>query len=158
MTTEIHPRAPVPSNPDVGSGSEAEARALPSRPAQEGQTVFVAEDDPDLRIALAETLAEEGLRSVWFPTASSLLAALDGGVPDLIVTDLAMPGMSGAQLLRALRDDERWHHIQVIIMTGSNDTALPPRLDVPVVHKPDTEALLRTIRTIMGQRPKTATG
>jgi hypothetical protein len=36
-------------------------------------------------------------------------------------------------------------------MTGNNDTALPLRLDAPVVYKPDTDGLLREIVTALGR-------
>ena len=117
--------------------------------------VFVAEDDSDLREALEEVLTGAGFRPVLFPTASLLLDALGDDPPAVIVTDLVMPGMSGAQLLRALRTDERWRRIPVIVLTGSNDTALPLRLDAPIVYKPNTDALLETIRTAVAQRSAT---
>jgi CheY-like chemotaxis protein len=120
-------------------------------------TVFVAEDDPEFRAALGDALAMSGVRPILFPTAQKLLRALDRHVPAAIVTDLIMPGLSGAQLLRAVRADERWRHLPVIVMTGSNDTALPLRLDAPIIYKPDTESLLQMIGTLVrGQRPRTA--
>jgi CheY-like chemotaxis protein len=57
-----------------------------------------------------------------------------------------MPGLSGPELLRVLRLDERWRRIPVVVMTGNNDTALPIRLDVPVVYKPDTDGLVAMIQ------------
>ncbi len=142
------------SNARGARGLVAEGVALPRASSRASPTVFLAEDDTDLRLVLADVLADEGLRPVPFQTASSLLAALDDEVPDLIVTDLVMPGISGAQLLRAVRADERWRHIPVIVMTGTNDTALPLRLDAPIIYKPDTEALLHMIRTMLGPRPR----
>jgi CheY-like chemotaxis protein len=150
---------PAPGKPSlpVARRLAAEAPALPRGRSRGKPTVFLAEDDADLRLVLADVLSDEGLRAVAFPTGSKLLAALDDDVPDLIVTDLAMPGISGAQLLRAVRDDERWRHIPVIVMTGTNDTALPLRVDAPIVYKPDTETLLEMIRTVVGPLPETAT-
>jgi FixJ family two-component response regulator len=113
------------------------------------RTVFVAEDDPDFRIALGDVLAEEGFDPVLFSSAQTLLSSLDHGVPALIVTDVVMPGLSGGQLLEALRGDDRWRGIPVVVMTGSNDTALPVRLDAPVVYKPDTDELLRVVHTVL---------
>ena len=57
----------------------------------------------------------------------------------------SMPGLSGPELLRVLRLDERWRRIPVVVMTANNDTALPIRLDAPVVYKPDTEGLVAMI-------------
>jgi CheY-like chemotaxis protein len=113
------------------------------------QTVFVAEDDVDFRIALGDVLAEDGFHPVLFSSAQTLLNALDDGVPALIVTDVVMPGLSGVQLLGALRKNDRWRRIPVVVMTGSNDTALPIRLDAPIVYKPDTDGLLRVVHTLL---------
>jgi DNA-binding response OmpR family regulator len=120
------------------------------------QTVFVAEDDSEFRHALGDILSAEGFRPVLFPTAQKLLSALDDQLPDAIVTDLVMPGLSGAQLLRVLRENDRWRLLPVVVMTGSNDTALPLRLDAPIVYKPDTEALVGMIRMLLEQRPQPA--
>jgi CheY-like chemotaxis protein len=107
----------------------------------QGQTVFVVEDDMDFRTALEDVLAQEGLRPVLFATAQKLLGALDDDVPAVIVTDFLMPSVSGAELLAALRENDRWRDIPVVVMTGTNDSALPLRLDAPVVYKPDTDVV-----------------
>jgi FixJ family two-component response regulator len=113
------------------------------------QRVFVAEDDPDFRIALGELLSQDGFHPVLFSSAQTLLNSLDDGVPALIVTDVVMPGLSGVQLLGALRENDRWRGIPVVVMTGSNDTALPIRLGAPIVYKPDTDGLLRVVHTLL---------
>jgi CheY-like chemotaxis protein len=121
-------------------------------------TVFVAEDDLDFRVVLGDVLAQDGFHPVLFSSAQTLLNSLDDGVPALIVTDVVMPGMSGVQLLGALRDNDRWRRIPVVVMTGSNDTALPIRLDAPIVYKPDTDGLLRAVHTVLrgstGEEPR----
>jgi two-component system C4-dicarboxylate transport response regulator DctD len=107
--------------------SEAWRLVAASRPL-----IFVAEDDPDLRPMLGEILGDAGYRAVLFETAEKLLASLDGATPAAIVTDIAMPGLSGAGLLAKLRRNEDWRGIPVVVMTAHNDTALPLRLDAPI--------------------------
>jgi len=116
------------------------------------ELVFVAEDDADFRVALAEVLTEAGLRVVMFPTAEQLLRSLDLTIPAVIVTDVSMPGLSGPDLLRLLRLDDRWRQIPVVVMTANNDTALPIRLDAPVVYKPDTEGIVAVIQRLHAPR------
>jgi CheY-like chemotaxis protein len=111
--------------------------------------VFVAEDDPDFRAALGDIFADAGLRAVLFPNAEQLLESLGRALPAVIVTDVAMPGLSGAELLGRLRRSERWRRIPIVVMTANNDTALPLRLDAPVVYKPDTDGLLGVIQTVL---------
>jgi FixJ family two-component response regulator len=117
------------------------------RPEAGRQTVFVAEDDPDFRITLGDVLEQDGFDAVLFSSAQTLLSSLENDVPALIVTDVVMPGLSGGLLVSALRVNDRWRGIPVVVMTGSNDTTLPIRLDAPVVYKPDTHGLLRVVHT-----------
>jgi CheY-like chemotaxis protein len=110
-------------------------------------TVFIVEDDADFASALVELIADEGFRALRFSDGLQALDGLSRETPVLIITDLAMPGMSGAQLVRALRAHERWRSIPVVVVTGGNDTALPARLDTPVIYKPDIDSLLRVLPT-----------
>jgi CheY-like chemotaxis protein len=110
----------------------------------------VAEDDPDFRDLLGEILQESGFRVALFATGDDLLRALAHLLPDAIVTDIVMPGLWGSALLARVRQNDRWRQIPVIVLTGNNDTALPMRLDAPVVAKPDIEQLLRTLRGAIG--------
>jgi CheY-like chemotaxis protein len=115
-------------------------------------TVFIAEDDPDFRAILADALRHEGLAVVLFPTGQDLLSALERQRPDVIVTDIVMPGMFGPELLALLRESGRWRDIPVVVMTGINDTALPVRLNAPVIAKPEIEELLRAVWFVVRQR------
>lgn len=120
----------------------------PLPPVGTTPVVFVAEDDAEFRVALGETLADAGLCVVLFPNAEKLLRSLAGTIPTIIVTDVSMPGLSGPELLRVLRLDERWRRIPVVVMTANNDTSLPIRLDAPVVYKPDTDGLVAMIQRL----------
>src|ERR1700678_3470720 len=66
-------------------------------------TVLLVEDDGDLRIAFAALLAQTGyrVRTAW--DGVSALLEMETGLPDLIVSDLQMPRMSGFELLSTIR-------------------------------------------------------
>ena len=91
-----------------------------------------------------------------FRTAEKLLGSLERVLPAVIVTDVAMPGVSGAELVGRLRRNERWRRIPVVVMTANNDAALPARLDAPVVYTPDTDGLLAEIKTVLRPPPAAA--
>ncbi|HLZ45588.1 MAG TPA: sigma-54 dependent transcriptional regulator [Gemmatimonadales bacterium] len=87
--------------------------------------VLVVEDDGELREFLVEVLNTAGHITTGHPTAESALRAIGEGAPaDVVVTDLIMPGMPGAELLRALRRQRP--ELNVIVMTafGSIDSAV----------------------------------
>ena len=117
-----------------------------------GAEILVADDDPDLRPLIGEILEEAGYRPVLFHTAAALLAGLEGANPAAIVTDMAMPGLSGSDMLVQLRKSERWRKIPVVVMTGNNDTSLPLRVDAPVVYKPDIPSLVRVLEKLLPGR------
>ena len=87
--------------------------------------VLVVEDDGELREFLVEVLNAAGHITTGHPTAESALRAIgEGAAADVVVTDLIMPGMPGAELLRALRRQRP--ELNVIVMTafGSIDSAV----------------------------------
>jgi CheY-like chemotaxis protein len=63
-------------------------------------TIMYVEDNTDLRNALTEMLAGPGRAVVAFATGEAALAAWEAGAPDLLVTDISLPGMSGTDLTR----------------------------------------------------------
>jgi CheY-like chemotaxis protein len=66
-------------------------------------TVLLVDDDGDLRIAFAAVLAQTGfrVRTAW--DGVSALLEMETGLPDVIVSDLQMPRMSGFELLSTIR-------------------------------------------------------
>lgn len=121
-------------------------RVMPPLSSRNGDVIFVVDDDRDLRTVLGEIVEDAGYRPVLFETAESLLASLAFAAPEVIVTDIVMPGLSGPELIVVLGGNECWQRIPVIVLTGNNDTALPLPLAVPVVYKPDIDGLMSAIR------------
>ena len=80
--------------------------------------LFVVEDDDDHRAALCDLMQAAGYSAQGFDKAEAALAALSDP-PDLMLTDLRMPGMDGLGLLRAVRA----HHfdLPIILLTGHGD-------------------------------------
>ncbi|MEA2387388.1 MAG: hypothetical protein QOG41_161 [Thermoleophilaceae bacterium] len=65
--------------------------------------VAIAEDDGDLRVALARGLAEEGFDVSVASTGGELLAGLDASVPDVLVIDIGLPDSDGRDVCQAVR-------------------------------------------------------
>jgi len=88
-------------------------------------TVLVADDDEDLRSLVAETLRADGYRVVEAHDGAELLEHLRAGLagsrtnPDVVVTDVLMPKLSGLGVLDALRRAQ-WN-VPVILMTVMGD-------------------------------------
>ena len=81
--------------------------------------IWVADDDTAIRMVLEESLSSAGFLTSMFPDADSLLEQLKVDKPDLIITDVKMPGSHGYDLLKHINDN--FEQIPVIIMTAFTD-------------------------------------
>ena len=81
--------------------------------------IWVADDDAAIRMVLEESLSSAGFLTSMFPDADSLLEQLKVDKPDLIITDVKMPGSHGYDLLKHINDN--FEQIPVIIMTAFTD-------------------------------------
>jgi CheY-like chemotaxis protein len=86
-----------------------------------GRRILVVDDQPSIRGILETALSEAGA-DVWCvgdgPTAMTLLESAN---PELILLDLAMPGMNGWQVLEALSGKPRTASIPVVLETSAED-------------------------------------
>jgi CheY-like chemotaxis protein len=84
--------------------------------------ILVVDDNPDLLRMLRIPLEAEGYRVSACSDAEAALAVLATEVPDLIVSDVMMPGTDGFGLLEHVRSDPRLVGIPVIFLTSAGDT------------------------------------
>jgi len=81
--------------------------------------VWIVDDDPSLRWVLEKALNQADLETTSFERAELLLDALDDAEPDVLLTDIRMPGMDGLTLLDRLTS--RHPDLPVIVMTAHSD-------------------------------------
>jgi CheY-like chemotaxis protein len=108
---ESDPIDDVPERVAVSTALSAEVRSR--RPAR----ILVVDDDAALREVLREILAEEHYDVVLAEDGNAGLAAVHRERPDLVITDLQMPGLDGLELLRRLRRDLATCQIPIIFLT-----------------------------------------
>lgn len=85
-------------------------------------TVMLVEDEPVVRLSLADYLEDCGYRVLQTDTPAEALARLNDEAPDLVVCDYMMPGMSGKAFLEQMRRE--FPSVPVIVFTGMTDEAL----------------------------------
>ncbi|AOE87925.1 nitrogen regulation protein NR(I) [Pseudomonas sp. TCU-HL1] len=83
------------------------------------ETVWIVDDDRSIRWVLEKALQQEGMNTQAFESADSLLGRLTRQQPDVIISDIRMPGASGLDLLARIR--ELHPRLPVIIMTAHSD-------------------------------------
>jgi CheY-like chemotaxis protein len=82
--------------------------------------VMVVDDDDDIRETLVSLLEDEGYEVAAFPTGRDALDALQGGLgPQVILLDLMMPVMDGAEFRRAQLADPALASIPVVLITAA---------------------------------------
>jgi len=81
--------------------------------------VWLVDDDASIRWVLEKALRQGGMQPRAFEQAESALAALSRGEPDVLITDVRMPGTSGLKLLEIIRSEHP--RLPVIVMTAHSD-------------------------------------
>jgi len=81
--------------------------------------VWVVDDDQSVRWVLEKALKQADMQTRSFERAEHLLEAIDQGEPDVLITDVRMPGMSGIALLERLRNTRP--DLPVIVITAHSD-------------------------------------
>jgi RNA polymerase sigma factor (sigma-70 family) len=115
----------------------------------EAATVFVVDDDADLRESLAWLFESAGLRTKGFSTAQDFLAQYDPEEPGCLLLDVRMPGLSGLDLQEELT--RRGVPPPIIIMTGHARVPMAVRAlkggAIDFIQKPfNDQALLERVR------------
>lgn len=117
------------------------APSAPSLPAPRGRRVLVVDDDP-LMLRLYELeMAGWGLDLDLVKANNGFEALIRIGEqrPDLLVSDLSMPGMDGFRMIRTLREDSGTAGMHMIVVSGLDRTTIKAMglpTDIPVFPKP----------------------
>jgi hypothetical protein len=156
-TMELYwPVAAVVDTSSEDDGAEDECR---SYPPGGGVVILVAEDEPMVRALAVRTLEEQGYRVAAAADGVEALARLeslerDALRPEIVVTDVIMPGLNGRQLSDAVQ--ARWPDVRVLFMSGHTGRELLDRLvpaGAPFLPKPFTpEALVQAVGALRSQR------
>lgn len=121
--------------------------------------IWVVEDDISTQRIIAANLQAHGFKVVLYDTAEKAYAALRGNeLPSLIVLDMLLPGMSGVDLIRLIKQNKRWESIPVVVVTVLSRNDAPGGAEETTsafwVNKPfDTGQLVQTIKSVL-QHPR----
>jgi CheY-like chemotaxis protein len=85
--------------------------------------ILVVDDDRDTALYLSVLLEDKGYDVRTAEDEAEALSQLEEFPADTVIMDVLMPGRSGLDLLVRLRNNQRWHDLMVIVVTG-NDRVL----------------------------------
>ena len=119
-----------------------------------GLRVSVVEDERDILDALCYTLQREGYECEGFADGASALLAFRDRVPDAVIVDWMLPGMSGLDLCRILRGDQRFQRTGLLMLTARGTeldvvTALNVGADDYVVKPFRSRELLARLKALL---------
>jgi PAS domain S-box-containing protein len=127
----------------VGAGTTATIYLPAAHPERTGESldrkarrILVVEDDEIVAELAAQLLEEMGYEALVVHSAQEALAALDrGGLPDMVFSDILMPGgLSGLELARRVR--RRYPEMPVLLTSGYSDRLSDVPAEFPMVPKP----------------------
>ncbi|MGM9714227.1 MAG: response regulator [Prevotella sp.] len=107
------PDATVP--PPASSSRPSQTAAGDDRPRR---TALVAEDNDDVAMMLCSVLRDNGYDVVRAADGMEALERLKASLPDILVTDIAMPRMDGIQLIRHVRADDTMDSLPVVVVSA----------------------------------------
>ena len=84
-------------------------------------TVLVVEDEPEIREMLRFSLTRAGFDVKEAETSEIALQRLDANLPDILVVDWMLPGMTGVELAKRLRRDALTKNLPLLMLTARNE-------------------------------------
>jgi two-component system, OmpR family, phosphate regulon response regulator PhoB len=93
----------------------------PSVSPTPAQRILVVEDEPDIAALIAYQLTREGFRVETASTGTEALRTIQREIPDLLVLDRMLPGLSGDEVLGSLRREDATRGIPVLLLTAKRE-------------------------------------
>ena len=84
-------------------------------------TILVVEDEPSIQELIAASLQHAGHTALRADTAEDAVRLVNETLPDVVLLDWMLPGMSGIQYARRLRSEERTRNLPIIMLTARSE-------------------------------------
>ena len=108
----------LPDEPALETNAQAPANLATGTASATRQRIILADDNADLRAYIQRLLEEQGYQVQALSNGEHALAAVRANKPDLLITDVMMPGLDGFGLLRAIRKDAGLRDLPVIFLSA----------------------------------------
>jgi PAS domain S-box-containing protein len=128
----------------------------PAERSLDGCKVLIVDDDTDSRTLMAELLEIHGMKVVTASSADEAIAAMDAAIPDIVLSDIGMPGKDGYSLMEKIRrrPPERGGKVLAAALTGYGSPADRARAEKAgfqsVILKPfDADQIVDHLRDLL---------
>ena len=118
--------------------------------------LLVVDDEPNLLRAVEAVLRGEGFEITTARSGREALVAVAGSLPDLIVSDVRMPGMDGFQLARKLRASTHSALVPIVFLTAKDETedrieGFESGVDVYLTKPFEPDELVAVIKSVLAR-------
>jgi two-component system phosphate regulon response regulator PhoB len=122
--------------------------------------VLVAEDDPDVRALIVLKLDHSGHQVIAVEDGRAALTAATARLPDLVVLDVTLPGMSGLEVCRRLRAEPATARLPIVLVTARAhesdvDAGFLAGADDYVIKPFSPSDLITRLEALLTKRPAT---
>ena len=119
--------------------------------------VLIVEDEPAIAELFAVNLRHNGFTPIWAEDGEAAQRELNAVLPDVILLDWMLPGMSGLQLARKWRADPRSKSVPILMLTARGDepdkvAGLDAGADDYITKPFSTQEMLARIRAVLRRR------
>lgn len=117
-------------------------------------TVLVVEDTASERDLIVGYLVEGGYKVISASNGQEALKEIEGKKPDVVITDLVMPGMSGLELCRSLKKNNETKDVPIVACTSKNQEldklwGMKQGVNVYITKPFSREDILRAMRSVI---------
>jgi CheY-like chemotaxis protein len=123
-----------------------------------GKTILIVDDELGIVEVLEFLLSDAGFSVKSALNGQDALAALEEGIPDLVILDYMMPILDGLAVIAAMRSNQKYSDIPVILTSALDEVAIRKRSDgfQSFLRKPyKTERLLEEISRLLNHTDQT---
>ena len=83
--------------------------------------ILVVDDNEDIRTSVSQILEVHGYEVTGAENGIECLKLLEHMLPDLVILDIMMPGMSGWDVAARIKEHEKWHMVPIVFLTAKGD-------------------------------------
>ena len=85
------------------------------------QKIYIVEDEPDIRETLKYNFSNEGFKVFTAPDGEEALSNIKKVLPDVLILDLMLPGLSGLDVCKSIRADDDIKDMSIIMLTAKGE-------------------------------------
>ena len=85
------------------------------------QKIYIVEDEPDIRETLKYNFSNEGFQVFTAPDGEEALSNIKNVLPDVLILDLMLPGLSGLDVCKSIRADDDIRDMSIIMLTAKGE-------------------------------------